>query len=407
MNQEKVFIPHYKIENDGIHLLDENKIQQFDQDVKDVLIKGHILSFEHVKPTNEFVNILPRKIDINKGLPYHRRQNTFKRALHWGQLKLFLSEVEFLISVLEDNKAKKQIVMVYAGAAPGYHIAYLQKLFPMVIFELYDPNDFAIEDNNLLHTHVQFFTDIDAEYWHVRALKENLYLAFCSDIRTEPATQENIIRNMNMQMKWWQIMNPDLSMFKFRLPWEEGKTIYPIGEIYAQAYPGPTSTETRLIVKKDAVLKDYDNKQYESACFYHNSVVREKKYNCKLGKLNLERDNLDNCYDCVSFIIIMEKYLKITGRKITLLRQIIAEVQSEISFHKSNIKIKTINYYNKTFDIFKKLCYLACSDKNCKVCINGNKEINCIARGFSKATIINEEEAIKKMILIRKNIDDA
>jgi hypothetical protein len=394
----QAFIPKFQLEQDGIHLINENKLQEYDTDVRDALTKGAILTFEHVKPTMSYESTLSRKIDLKEGIPYQRRQNTFKRALHWGQLKLFLSEVEFLTKVLEQVKSaniNKQIVMVYAGAAPGHHIGFLQKLFPTIIFELYDPNNFVVKDNAKLHTHVQFFTDVDANYW---ASRTDIYLVFCSDIRTEPATQENIVRNMNMQLKWWQIINPELSMFKFRLPWEEGITIYPVGEIYAQAFPGPTSSETRLIVKKNANLCEYDNKQYESACFYHNTVTREKKYTCKLGKLNIGRDKLDNCYDCVSFVNIMENYLKVVGRKTLDLRKIIIAVQQEISFGRSDIYIKTAQYFDNTFDTFKKLCYLPCKDLNCAICPNSIKEVNPIARGFSKATIASEDIAIQKAI---------
>ena len=76
-------------------------------------------------------------------------------------------------------------------------------MLPSVNFELYDPNTFAVKDNATLKTHVQFFMNADAEHWRKRAADENLYLVFCTDIRTEPATCENIIRNMEMQKGWW------------------------------------------------------------------------------------------------------------------------------------------------------------------------------------------------------------
>jgi hypothetical protein len=176
----------------------------------------------------------------------------------------------------KESKSDKPIYFVYAGAAPGDHQDYLKALFPDIYFELYDPNDFICKDSDKLKTHVQFFTNKDAEYW--RSMSDKVFLVFCFDIRSEPPSDENIKRNMDMQLEWWKIMNPELSMFKFRLPWSEGQTEYPKGDIYFQAFPGPTSIETRLIVKKDAPIIKYDNKNYEDACFYHNVVERIRYY---------------------------------------------------------------------------------------------------------------------------------
>ena len=408
------------------HKLDTTQFNLYTEEIKNVLTGKLILNLNHTEDGAKWTQSISRILDIRKQSEYHRRSNTFKRQLHWGQLKLFLSEVEFLNKVInlkkkhdaldnnntdsktnsiKDNLNKtgdntddlvhtRQIIMVYAGAAPGHHTAYLQSLFPEIKFDLYDPNDFVIKNTKMISIHQQFFTDVDAEYWRDYAQKTNAYLVFVSDIRTEPATQENIIRNMSMQLKWWQIMQPELSMFKFRLPWEEGKTEYPFGQIYVQAFPGATSTETRLIVKKNAKLVEYDNKQYENACFYHNTVTREMNYMTKLGKLNLERDGLDNCYDCISFINIMLEYTTVRNIKICELRNLITEVQHEISFGRNSIKTLSIKWFNSGFDKFKKMSYFGCADDRCERCQNDIKEVDVCARGISIATIENEEKAI-------------
>jgi len=333
-----------------------------------------------------------RLLDLTKTKKYERRQYQFKPNLHWGQLKLLLTEIEFLTIVLSEYKGELPIYFVYAGAAPGDHIWYLQLLFPTIYFELYDPNDFSIKDNDKLKTHVQFFTNKDAEYWRSR---NDIFLVFCSDIRTEPASSENIINNMAMQLKWWQIMNPELSMFKFRLPWEEGKTQYPEGEIYIQPFPGPTSTETRLVVRKGAKLIDYDNIQYEGACFYHNTVDREKYYETSLGHLNLDRDGFDNCYDCAAMIEIIKKYLAVSKLDYTV-RELITDMQENITASKHTIKSQTIRYLNETFSTYKKLCYMPCRNRKCPVC--SVKEHNPIAKGFSKATVEAESAAMKSTL---------
>jgi hypothetical protein len=293
--------------------------------------------------------------------PYETRRNEFKRALHWGQLKLMLTEIEFLTLVMkeyDESKDTRPIYFVYAGAAPGDHTPYLHKLFNNVHFELYDPNPFSkllSKKHDMISTHVQFFTDDTAEYWKDQKDK---YVVFCSDIRTEPATDENVVENMKMQLKWWKIMQPQLSMFKFRLPWGEGFTEYPQGKIYIQPYPGPTSTETRLIVKAGADIIKYDNKKYESQLFHHNTVMRYVLYDCVLGELDLEHDHLDNCYDCVSFINIVEEYLRYMKQDINkeTIYHLVQEIQNNIT-HVHNIYSQTIRSFNEYMTVFSKVCF--------------------------------------------------
>ena len=162
---------------------------------------------------------------------------------------------------------------------------------------------------------------------------------------------------MKMQLGWWKIINPEFAMFKFRLPWQKGKTMYPKGEIYIQPFPGPTSTETRLIVKKDAPMIEYDNTKYESNLFYHNTISRFQKFHCILGNLDLKKDHLDNCYDCVSFVHIAEDYLKLKYPNIKHadLKQktykLVQDVQNEIT-NRHNIYSQTVRSLNEFISLY-------------------------------------------------------
>ncbi len=380
--------PKYAVidEQNG-HAIDPDVVNQYDKLILDIIygrkpvplthcLDGKLVKYEHIH----------RLLDLTKQKKYERRMHVYKPALHWGQLKLFLSEVEFLTLALQNNPEQKEIWFVYAGAAPGHHIQYLSKLFPMVHFELYDPNDFVVKDTDMIKTHVQFFMDDDAKYWATSGKT----IVFCSDIRTEPATQENIVRNMAMQLEWWKIMNPELSMFKFRLPWEPGKTEYPEGDIYIQAYPGPTSSETRLVCKKGAHLKLYDNTEYEDACFYHNSISRAHGYRTAIGPVTLARDGLDSCYDCASFIHIMYEYVRVMGRSVGDLRQLLNDVQHEISFGRASVYSQSIKYFGEALTNLTKAAYVKCRNKRCVCCTAGAVFKNPIASGISKATIKNE-----------------
>ena len=54
-----------------------------------------------------------------------------------GQLKLLTSELLLLTYYRKDETD-----VIYAGAAPGYHIRVLLKRFPELHFHLYDPRSF-------------------------------------------------------------------------------------------------------------------------------------------------------------------------------------------------------------------------------------------------------------------------
>jgi cap2 methyltransferase len=313
-----------------------------------------------------------------KSEKYVRRRNKVKYALHWGQLKLMLTEIEFLLLASKeyfDNKMTNKMIMVYAGAAPGDHIDYLSELFPHVYFELYDPNKFTIKptDKIKIHTGVVdgFFTDKNAKYW-----KDSTdYIIFCSDIRTNTddgtANEDDVKNNMELQYGWWKIMNPDLSMFKFRLPWSAGETEYPDGDVYIQPFPGATSTETRIIIKKDAPIVSYDNKLYEELLFYHNNVVRKHKFDSIFGdKLNITDDGIDNCFDCIRFLNLCKDYVllddkyhfntnfdedskELSDGQRSRIKKLVRDIQEKIVHIKgTNILSKTIINHNKNLEIF-------------------------------------------------------
>ncbi len=382
--EEEIYYPHYFFKRKGAS--SHKIVRQFGGFLGHILQSRELPELKHIEPGADDSQTLSRKLDLSKRSKYMHRTDEFKPALHWGQLKLFLSEMEFLTKVVRDAKGRK-IIFVYAGAAPGEHTEYLASLFKNVRFELYDPNEFKIKDNDQIHTHVEFFTEKTAEYW---AKYPDIYLAFCSDIRTEPPTEENIKRNMKMQLEWWKIMRPELSMFKFRLPWEAGSTEYPEGDIYVQAYPGPSSSETRLICKKDAAIKQYDNNEYEEACSYHNTVIRSYNYPNAIGAA------LDKCYDCASFEYIVSEYLTAFGKSNTPkdISVLIKDIESNITFGRNSIKSNTARQFLKRLEVFFRLQYEMCRRPGCRICLYSYTESSKMR---SVATIENEMNFRKKM----------
>jgi len=312
---------------------------------------------------------------------------------------------------VKEEKSEKPIYFVYAGAAPGDHIPILSKMFPDIIFELYDPTPIKVNDTDKIHTHQTFFTHDVARQWSNQSDK---YVVFCSDIRREPAIEEMVELDMNMQLAWWNTMNPELTMLKFRLPWKPGTTIYPKGDIYIQPYAGLTSTETRLIIPKftgvsngvetkvrinndpelfDVIeldkLVEYDNKTYEEQLFYHNNIARKKKYSTILdGKreLNLEKDHVDNCYDCARFIGIIEEYYRVVkgisdeDELKANVHDLVYSIQNEIVRGK-NILTET----QASFAFYKKRMYADSSESNRRIGV-----------GRSHATMKNFAKSAKK-----------
>ena len=175
---------------------------------------------------------------------------------------------------------------------------------------------------------------------------------FWSDIRTEGGDEApgdfDLLWNLSMQYNWMKIINPISSMLKFRTPFfnEVEKTLklikegnedfklskkygldiinsykkknlrYPRGKIYIQAWPGETSSETRLIIDNSDILIDYDYHEYEDKLFWYNNV--ERPYCYHINKFIVESEGFDNCGDCALEGKIYEDYEKIYGKKIDI-----------------------------------------------------------------------------------------
>lgn len=331
--------------------LNKNDIAKFGGSVNILTHKNHKnhKNITHVisnKYSDKFTNELNND---SKKMEYQSSSDKNLNSLHWGQLKLMLSEMDFLnyvIKDMKDKKDKRKIILVYPGSAPGCHINYLSELYSNVYFELYDPRKFNITNYKKINTYTQLFTDTDAKNWKNK--KECILLV--SDIRVNPPTEDQVKKDMDLQLQWWKIMNPDYAMFKFRLPWNAGKTKYPEGIIRLQAYAPQTSTETRLIVKKDAPIIDYDNKDYDDKCYYHNKINRNTKYKNILGNnLNLYKDKIDNCYDCTLFVSIVKSYLEIQNKPVSKqsVKDLIDTIVKKISFDQFDLYSRTIYYLSK------------------------------------------------------------
>lgn len=226
----------------------------------------------------------------NLSQEYLENARDFEPRCHFGQLKLFVSELDFLLSALEtpDEKA----LVVYAGAAAGHHIPILVKMFPNTIWHLYDKSPFHSTVLNIPRVKLfrRLFDDgIAAEY-----RREKGKLLFVSDIRSGTETA-SIVEDMTSQARWCISMNPFATSLKIRFPFptdafaspdpgsfgpgfsgkvKKGEFLYLKGEIKYQAFAPMNSPETRLFVARPHELVPYSVADYERRCYYHNINVR-------------------------------------------------------------------------------------------------------------------------------------
>lgn len=306
---------------------------------------------------------------------YERRTTGRKISNHWGQRKLFLSELILFNEVAKRKPDWSKVVFVYAGSAAGQHLVLLAEMFPIAKFILYDPNkfseylyDFAVSEiANLppedqiyesipeqgfirigrfeFHTsgrgctpnprsgsnprnipETGFMTNEAAAEIRKRADAGGWLVVFASDIRTlnqdesEDETDEKIQQNMQDQATWVKTISPYMSLLKFRLSWKPGKTKYLKGKIYFQYYPGNTSTEGRLLTdnRDNNAEIEYDNIDYESVMFHHNSKVRMiVGFRNSLENIDIgEKNHLMSDYDSVGEITAFEEYLNLKDDRI-------------------------------------------------------------------------------------------
>jgi hypothetical protein len=250
--------------------------------------------------------------------PYTRRTSEIKTVIHSGQRKLLVAEIEFLTRYAQPGD-----VVVYAGAAPGTHQRELQRMFPFLIFVLYDPEKFMVEpidfdgDRGIggREIYQEFFTDQTAESLAKRF--RDYRVLFMSDIRRYEETlpddeKERVIQeDMTAQLIWVSIINPVAFMLKLRPRYGPGLTTYFAGLIHPQPWAGITSSETRLHGTDRYSDQSFDNQDYENVLFYYNTITRTTYFD-QIEGAPLTKSRC-HCYDCAAELFILGQYLSRFG----------------------------------------------------------------------------------------------
>lgn len=319
----------------------------------------------------EQIKVIEKIEDIDHELPYHIGCKIQKPQVHLGQRKLLLSEIQFLSKVNTEY-------CLYAGAAPGNKTHYLSQLFPKIKFILIDPNKFNINirKNNRIYSHreyphqdivhiynhyptrsnkyvenenfkiddmdvdeiINFIVNSDYKIFIIEDYMTNylaevfsvLDMSFISDIRTNVnGTQypENIdiYWNSAMQYNWMNIMRPQYTMLKMRMPFGKintreisdfmiedfemsdidfigdywnGTFNFSKAEMYIQAWSGVSSTEMRFHIERNNInnIVEYNIDMIESKFNYYNSINRGWIYHENTNSNN--KFHFCHCNDC-------------------------------------------------------------------------------------------------------------
>lgn len=254
------------------------------------------------------------QLSDNNILSYAKSMEICKNArdLHFGQLKLFFSELIFL-----SIHAKPGYLVLYIGAAEGYHISLLADFFPECMFELWDPVPFKLEPRANIKLFNSKFTDTDAADY--AKITDRPILLMC-DLRnleiivhrrnnSMSGMDELVVTDMDMQASWAKTINPVSAYLKFRLPYNAKQTKYLAGRIYLQPY-SKISTEARLMTSKYDKYIVYDPIKFDMQLAYHNAYNRCSKIDDTKWNNQLKKYNLYHCWDTIYAFYILAYYLK-------------------------------------------------------------------------------------------------
>lgn len=262
-------------------------------------------------------HIYRRELDLaNRPFSYMPKEdipvavyNTMIPKNHRGQLKLLLSELEFLTQY-----ARHDTLLVYAGAASGSHLLPLLILFPKLTMHLYDTADFCKELHS--HSRVTVFKEyLTPDVVAARGYRNHDHVLFCSDIRTDHGDvgvdEDNVVADNELTLRLVKDINAYASIIKFRCPFVAGTTTTFEGRILQQAWTSAGSSETRIWCERPYRTVQIDNKAYEDAMFCHNLRRRCKYADTHVlpaMELDLRREGIAIGYDAILHTEILNAY---------------------------------------------------------------------------------------------------
>lgn len=239
-------------------------------------------------------------------------------ALHLGQLKLFLSELLFL-----SKNAKDGDIIIYIGAAPGYHLNKLVDMFPKCHFELWDPRqsdvrnkqNVTIHEAKFTHESIAYYKEPSERYLLITDLR-NMVIGRAIEADDIKEADTIATDDMVIQMEWCQMLKPRKAYLKFRLPYEIRTLEYLSGTIYLQPF-GPVSTEARLSTSDYHTLVKYDSFKFDRMLACHNVLNRSMLHNNPAWCGLTRKHRIINTWDTIFALYIIHLYV-VKVKKITV-----------------------------------------------------------------------------------------
>jgi hypothetical protein len=322
-----------------------------------VKIKRKHSYFYAEQESNEF----PFSLDVDLNNPLYQVDYdpayTPLTNVHIDGKKMLLNITHLLNEYYKNyyGKTGKEPLLLCIGSAPGTHLTYLHEMYPKMKFVLYDrsnfnkkllnykdPNGFPIFD--IYEGESGNFTDEKANLIVTSELYKNYDLLIVSSIRTSASTtdkfEDTIENDMKLQQSWMRILNPVMSLVKFRMPInmkDNDKLTYMSGKLIHGAWKHPKTNETYLLSNQLDISIDsmYDYSSYNRTTFFHNKFVRPFSFRRALQDFPIQITDKNlycPCYDCYAELNILNDFLNNTnktGSSIDTLVKIISNIYSE------------------------------------------------------------------------------
>jgi hypothetical protein len=307
--------------------------------------------------SNEF----PFSLDVDLNNPLYQTEYDPAYSpltnVHIDGRKMLLNITHLLNEYYNNHYGKtgKEPLLLCIGSAPATHLTYLHEMYPKMKFVLYDRSNFNkkllnYKDSNGLPIFDIYegdsgnFTDDIATNIVTTELYKTYDLLLVSSIRTSASTtdkfEDTIENDMKLQQSWVRILNPVMSLLKFRMSInmkDNDKLTYMSGKLIHGLWKHPKTTETYLLSNQSDINIDnmYDFTSYNRSVFFHNKFVRPFSFRRALQEFPIQiidKNLYCPCYDCYAELNILNEFInnsKKTGSSVDTLGKTISSIYAE------------------------------------------------------------------------------
>lgn len=257
-----------------------------------------------------------------------------------NDMRLLLSEVMFITRYVETDKDPR---VIYMGAAPGFHIIKLMKMFPTIKFDLYDneplnkelehyigenPDQVIFYDEKFNLNTCDRYTDPSENIYLITDHRDPEFMKdpifpkdeYHNEIKKQFQEMKELsyADDMDFQKKICQKLLPKFAFLRFRPPhFYEGKSPesaifeYFYGTIWLMIYNDYKSIEARIAVDNfDNDSFKWNYKAYQHRLNHFNDEVRESLLVNPITKDTTPLPNqLGNKFETVMMMQIIKDYM--------------------------------------------------------------------------------------------------